>query len=464
MTGQQEGLQETNQEQIKIQESIQPLEKVSASAVEEAVDLLKEYGGFELVSTTVEGAENMDPNQIALREIFLYESESEADRKRLKKRLRSWLKLLANAENVGDLIEVSQETSQQSEKLLNANVKVALDASKTLETNYRTVATFYQNAAGDKPVKNVTLVNASMEQISDNDNPRVRQMIGDELRDKFDRLDLMNNYGMVVIPGFLGNKQMIDEWGRVAFENKAMLITDFRNLDSPSTTMKLFQQGKFTGADDFKSNIMMTCNWLVAREAVAEAGEKEPLYIPPSAGLAGRMYDNNIGQVTAGKKYGTLRGISGTRYDIRANDLSDLGDLGLVPFTYEYGQVMAFSAKTLFNGANIGLQTNSVVRTFDWLTKSMMDYLNRMLFQNISTNMEMDINKEVSKFLDKCQREQKIIEKFSAVKVSRDPKQRDRVFVNVNITPFFPAKNFVIFLDGKRGDDGSVDVKGGMGS
>ena len=39
-------------------------------------------------------------------------------------------------------------------------------------------------------------------------------------------------------------------------------------------------------------------------------------------------------------------------------------DTGLLPFMN-----MAFSAKTLFNGDNLGLQTYSVVRVCDYITK-----------------------------------------------------------------------------------------------
>ncbi len=273
------------------------------------------------------------------------------------------------------------------------------------------------------------------------------------MRDKYDRLDLMNNYGLVVVPGSLGSKEIIDEWARRAHDTKAMLVTDFHNLSSADQVMKLFEKSKLTGAEAFRANVMMTCNWLVGRDAVAEAGEKDPLYVPPAGALAGLIYSTNIAQVAAGNKHGGLRGVKGCRFDIRATDLSNLADMGLVPMVFEFGKVQAFSSKTLFNGTNIGLQTYSVVRTFDWLTKGMMDYLNRMLFQNISVNMEMDVNKEISRFLDKCQREHKIIEKFGSVTVKRDPNQRDRMLVSANIMPFFPAKNFVLRLDGRGGED-----------
>ena len=428
-------------------------ERVEANAVEEALSILDADGGFGLIATTVDEAENLDPDASALKEIFLTETENKKARKQLKNRLKYWAELLQSQTNVGDVIEQSNATAELSGKLLNENLKKALDATQKLESNYRAVADYYRNAGGDKPIKNVTIVNASLEQAKDLDNPKVLNLVSEELTDKYDRLDLMNNYGLVVVPGHLGSKEVIDEWARRAHDTKAMLVTDFHNLNSADQVMKLFEKSKLTGAEAFRANVMMTCNWLVGRDAVTEAGEKEPLYVPPAGALAGLIYATNIAQVSAGNKFGGLRGVKGCRFDIRATDLSNLADMGLVPMVYEFGKVQAFSSKTLFNGTNIGLQTYSVVRTFDWLTKGMMDYLNRMLFQNISVNMEMDINKEISRFLDKCQREHKIIEKFGAVTVKRDPNQKDRVFVSANIMPFFPAKNFVLRLDGRGGED-----------
>jgi len=426
-------------------------EAVSAEAVGQAIDGLEEFGGFDLISGSVEGGDNLEPNSI-MKDIFLEEDANKSERAGLKQRLSEWIGLLTEVDNVGEMIERSDARHEEADGLLKTNLKKTLDRVAKLEENYRAVANFYRNAAGDKPVKNVTIVNAPMDKLNDLDNPIFIKAIGDELQQKFDRLDLMNSYGLVVVPGFLGSKSVVDEWARTAHEAKAMLITDFRNLANTDQVMKLWEAGKFTGADEHKGNVMMTCNWLVGRPANEEVGEEDPLYIAPSTALAGRLYNNNIAQVSAGKKFGVLRGVEGTRFVTRANELSDLGEMGLVPMAYEYGQVQAFSQRTLFNGDNLGMQTYSVVRTFDWLTKSLMDYLNRMLFINISTNAEMNIHKEVAKFFFMCQKNG-ILEKYGKVEIKRDPNQKDRVWVKVHATPFFPARNFVINLEGKSGDD-----------
>ena len=78
----------------------------------------------------------------------------------------------------------------------------------------------------------------------------------------------------------------------------------------------------------------------------------------------------------------------------------------------EYGKVMAFSAKTLFNGDNLGLQTYSVVRVFDYITKVLFDFLNRRSFENWSSKTERDLRGQIVQYLDSVQGADRLIEKF----------------------------------------------------
>ena len=122
----------------------------------------------------------------------------------------------------------------------------------------------------------------------------------------------------------------------------------------------------------------------------------------------------------------------------------------------EYGKVMAFSAKTLFNGDNLGLQTYSVVRVFDYITKVLFDFLNRRAFENWTSKLEGDLRGQIVKFLDGIQGPDRLIEKFKILKLEQDPNQKDRVLIDIHITLYFPAKSFVVKLDGQKGDDGTA--------
>jgi hypothetical protein len=123
----------------------------------------------------------------------------------------------------------------------------------------------------------------------------------------------------------------------------------------------------------------------------------------------------------------------------------------------EYGKVMAFSAKTLFSGDNLGLQTYSVVRVFDYINKTLIDFLNRKAFENWTSLTEKDLREQIVKFLDRIQGPTKLIEKFRIDRLERDENQKDKVHLDIHITPYFPAKSFMLKLDGTKGDDGNTN-------
>ena len=161
-----------------------------------------------------------------------------------------------------------------------------------------------------------------------------------------------------------------------------------------------------------------------------------------------------MSQVTAGKKHGSISEVDGVRFDLRKAEIADLEKLGLVPMVKEYGKVMAFSAKTLFNGDNLGLQTYSVVRVFDYVTKVMMDFLNRRTFENFTANARKELMDQIVRFLDSITGPSKLIEDFEIKRFEQDPIQKDRIHLDIRLKPYFPAKNFLIKLEGQKGDDG----------
>ena len=118
----------------------------------------------------------------------------------------------------------AKETAENAENLLNHNLKNALARTRELESAYRTIAFFYKNTESDK-VKNVTIVNATMEQLQDLDNTIFADHISNELKQNFDRLDLRRNYSLLVVPGYIGSNAILDKWSKIAYENKAFLVT-----------------------------------------------------------------------------------------------------------------------------------------------------------------------------------------------------------------------------------------------
>ena len=426
--------------------------KKSPISLEKSLDKLVRYGGFDLLEASIENVQNVNPDRNARRKIFLTESSKQKERDTLKKTLELWASVLKQSDSLVEMVAHCEDQQKSAEELLSKNLYNAVEATRELEANYRTIALFYKNTEEDK-IKNVTVMNASLEQLKDLDNTRFIDTIHAELSDNYDRLDLRNNYGLLVIPGYLGSNMVVEKWAKIAHENKVMLVTDFEHLDEPDDVMEMFDEANLTGGDVYRANVLMTCNWLVGRGRFNEIGETTDLFVPPSAALAGKIYKTLMSQVTAGKKFGGINEVEGVRFDLKKSEIANLESLGLIPMVNEYGKVMAFSGKTLFNGDNLGLQTYSVVRVFDYVTKVLMDFLNRRAFENFTATTRKDIMNQIVQFLDSITGPKNLIENFEIRRFEQDPKQKDRIYLDIHMKPYFPAKNFLIKMDGHKGTD-----------
>lgn len=445
-------------ENVKAQ--IQPVDvAVSEQAnkkndIKSGLDKLAKFGGFDLLEASIENVQNLNPERKARRQIFLGDSNKENERNALKKTLELWLNVLKNNTSLTDMVALSEDKSKLADKTLKKNLANAVRETEELEKAYRTVALFYKNTDQDK-VKNVSIINAELDQLTDLDNTRFIDAIHTELVDNYDRLDLKNNYGLLVIPGYLGSNRVVEKWAKIAHENKVMLVTDFAHLDEPDDVMEMFDEAYLTGGDIYRSNVLMTCNWLVGRGKFDEIQEENDLYIPPSAALAGKIYGTLMSQVTAGKKFGGINEIEGVKFDLKKSEIANLENMGLIPMVNEYGKVMAFSGKTLFSGDNLGLQTYSVVRVFDYVTKVLMDFLNRRAFENFTAKTRKEIMNQIVRFLDGITGPDKLIENFEVRRFEQDAVQKDRIYLDIHLKPYFPAKNFLIKMDGHKGDEGN---------
>jgi len=342
-------------------------------SLQTSLNTLVRSGGYDFLEAVVDGADNMNPVRKAKRNIFLSDASKKQQRAELKKKMLMWIELLTENSSVSEMVDKSVEKAETAEKLLKGNLKKVLDASHDLEQSYRSVHLFYKNTESPK-LKNVALMNASMDQLTDLDEPRFIEHVAEELKNKYDRLDLRQNYSLMVIPGYLKSAKVVDKWGKMAYNNKVMLVTDFENVETPEDVLDMFTDANLTGGDPHKANVMMTCNYIVGRGKKAEVGEEEDIYVPGSAALAGKIYCTKMSQPVAGKTYGSIDEVDAVRFDQKKAEISELENAGLVPLVGEWGKVMPFSAKTLFTGDNLGMQTYSVVRVFDFIAKVLSDF------------------------------------------------------------------------------------------
>ncbi|KAB1067323.1 type VI secretion system contractile sheath protein TssC [Tamlana haliotis] len=363
-------------------------------------------------------------------------------------------------ENFNDLTEMVAEITRKMNRAQNiyqSSLKHLVNKAKTLEATYQGITLFFDNAEAEV-ISNLSLMNAEINQLKDLDNPIFIDTVAKTFNEAYDRLDLSEHYALLVIPEYLGSSIVLDQWAKIAHVNKVLLLTDFAHLDGPDDVVELFETSSHVRPETYLSNVIMTCNWLVGRGKCDTIAEVDDLFIPPSLALAGKIYRNTISQSSAGAKFGVLNQVGGVRFQLKKNDLAVIEGLGLIPMYFKNGEVMAFSAKTLFNGENLGLQTYSVVRVFDYVSKVLIDYFNRKTFENFNVRTRKTLMQDIVDFLDRHTGPKKLIESFAIKRLEQDMQQKDRVHLELHMEPYFPAKNFLIRMDGKIGDSGKANT------
>ncbi|GAB3027371.1 type VI secretion system contractile sheath protein TssC [Spirosoma pulveris] len=420
------------------------------ASLSDILSLLTDHG-FEFVESLLAGSSTGQLGSINRTTNYFNRPVKEGEQAILRDKLNVWIEVLSASDSPDELLDIANRKAAQAEESLRKNLLTTLDATRELETNYRALSLFYTNAETPE-ISNVSVVSADLEQVCDLENSQFIDHIANELRQNYDRLDLRDNYSLLVIPGFMRSNIVLEKWAKIAYANKVMLFTDFADVDGPDDVLDLSGTVNMSGAELYRSNVIMTCNWVVGRSKVAEVGELEHLFIPPSAALAGKTYCTLMSQVSAGKQYGGISDVLGVRFRLWKNEVSVMERLNLVPMIDEHGRVMAYGSKTLFNGPNIGLQTSTVVRVFDYIVKVLFDFLNRRAFENWNTLIEGDLRRQIADFLDSVKGPAKLIEQFRIVRLERDSKVKDRVYLDIRLTPYYPAKSFIVRLDGRRAD------------
>ena len=422
-----------------------------AELLQKSLSGLDKFGGFQLLKGLIKGVENMDPRRKAIKNVFLNDSAYEDARNRLKNELSLWVEILeSGGKDPMEIVDSCKEECQKAERNLSENLFCIHDEIRNLETTYRSLDAFFANA-GQGKVDCITLMNVNKEELGDHDSEDT-QAVRDELERYFDRLNLKNNYSMLVVPGYLGDAETVRMWAQTAYRNKVIMLTDFKDSTNFEMLKEELDDASLQGTDPYLGNIVMTANYILGRKKSELAGEDEDLYIPASGALAGRMSNTEetvIAQAAAGKRYGTLDNVKGARMDLRKSEIAALIDLGVIPMVEEDGRTMAFSNHTLYNGASKGLQEYSIVRVFDWIGKVFENYCNDHAMEIWTPAIKSEITQDIHSFLSDYKGPGGIIEKYTNLKVDQDPKTKD-ISINVEITPYFAAQNFFIELTGRN--------------
>ena len=339
------------------------------------------------------------------------------------------------------------KSNKQNWDCIAHNLVLVRDSVKKLEISYRTLSSFFDNT-GQPKVDFLTLMSVCKDDLSDSSSEAFIS-VQNELEENYDKLDLRDSYSLLVIPGYLGGKDAVCNWAKVAFRNQVMLITDFKDCENFNMLCEFLERADLQGPSTFLTNVVMTCNYCLGRKKSEKTGEEEDLYIPGSAALAGLMsnIDNvPISQGVAGRKYGVLNNVKDVRFKLEKPEIAKLIDFGMIPIFELNGDTMAFSNRSLYNGEIEALTKYPNIRVLDWIEKVIIHFCNTQAFFMWDSAVEDNMKKIIHDFLIEYKGELYVNYFLNSINMDHTTKE---LSVSLDITPFYAARNFLIEIKGK---------------
>lgn len=441
----------------------------------ESLKKIAHLGGMQFLKTIFSSIGNLDPQKRAAREIFLHDSMYLEERKSLYKELSIWADVLSrDFKDLDTLKDNCFQEVKSAQELEKNNLKTIRKEICDLERTYRTLDTFFQNASPEgAPVRCLNVINVNRSDISDvnsEDGKRVTR----EIISNYDNLDLRNSYSLLVIPDFFRPPSEADasddngldkdrcpkevptvrlrDWAKVVNKNKCLLLTDFEDCYSYEELCDRLDYKSLQDSKKSASSVVMGCNHILARRRSEKADESDDFYIPSSAALAGRMTDTKhivIAQGVAGQRFGVIERAYGVRFNLLKSEIAVLMDKGVVPMIENDGRIMAFSNNTLYIGPDRWLQEYPIVRVFNWMNKVIMHFCNSEALIVWNTEVRHEMENVLSTFLEQYKGHGKLYEDYILKQIVQDNESKN-IHVNVEIKPFYAAKNFLIELTGEN--------------
>jgi len=272
-------------------------------------------------------------------------------------------------------------------------------------------------------------------------------------------------FSMAVVPGWAGSVENIDTLGRqLGLPNKVHVMTDLPNFEKFEEIMDMLEDPAYAnlaGIDDYKQYVSVFANYVMAREA--NQYEDDDMWVPPSAVVAGKMYQgdstNGMQQPSAGFKFGKIADAKYIRFKANQPDASKINEKGVNTMVNFEGSAVAMGSSTLSTKETFNVY--SIRRTYDYVYKTLRNYLNKQTFSVIDQKFIDTLRRDIDTFMKAISGGDNILQDYKVeIFADEEMRKKQEVDIQVALNPKYPARTFNIeFSAWNENDQTSVKDK-----
>lgn len=347
--------------------------------------------------------------------------------------------------------------------LFNKKQLRVLEVIREVEETCRYVNSYFVNASGEnsEAYRYLTVVQVDGNDL-ENPNGESITIAKHELKARFDKWDIKESYGIVVVPELAKDKVLLKNWSRVVSDFYAFLVTDYPDLNDFGIDPNNWQNRDWDSLNDPKpeelpgvgngeQRTIVTINRSVFRKAYTELGEEKPVYLPNSLALVGKMCNSEIQKAPAGKMQGGIAGAYGVTHELLRSETELMSGAKdgknpgwqLISATNDFGNPVFIGVSTLCTGKP-EYRLFPIMRLNDWITKNIGNYLSGQTFTTFDTYLEETIIKELRRFLNQYTGNGKPLSKYKINYVEPNKVKPTQIDVSIDCFPWAIVESFAL--------------------
>lgn len=379
-----------------------------------------------------------------------FEGLSAYQREGLVRRLRIAVDLARKAKSLSEAVQRAEDEHTRYQQALDKNLAAVYKQIRPVETQYRTLNQFFDNAARSPGERiNAWIYNTDPASLFEDASESLERLTLSIQNTNAEALNQTKAKSMMVIPGHWAESAYLNKIEEMLADNRVVLFTDIfagmKGMEDFNNMLARLELPKYQGLKQGsvgRAHIAVCTNELCGREKYA--WEDDHVWLPASSTIAGKLYNvdqtwdvNAVRDGAAGFRNGKIKASSPmVRTKLNNSQMGGLNQtFNIIPLVENQGNVYIMGVRTLCT--NEDFKQYPTVRIHDFLTKIMLDYSRLLLFERFDDRSVEKVRSAMKKFYDYMVN-QGVIRAYANIRVTRDgkPGERGKAKVDVDVSFF----------------------------
>lgn len=365
----------------------------------------------------------------------------------LRQRLRLAADLVKNSSSHTEAVLRAGEEHARRQKHLDDNLAAAYRQIRPVETRYRALSQFFENAGEPGQKVSAFIFNADPKALFEEASESLAKLTEKIKNTNAEAFNQLNAKAMLVIPGHWAEGPNLAKIESTLADNRIMLFTDIftgmKNMEDFNNMKARLELPKYRGLVQplwERAHVVVCVNEICGRAKYA--WEDDHVWVPSSTAVAGKQYRVDEGAEIAMVRDGAAGFPDGklktTVPMVRtAMNLTQVGTCTdvyrIVPIIENMGNLYIYGVGTLCSDER--WKQYPVVRIHDFITKVLLDYCHTLLFKRFDERNVAKVKSGVQRFLNDM-KNRGVIKTYGDFSVVRDGKEGElgKIKINVPVT------------------------------